>query len=100
MITTLIVLIPLLIISLLFFFKLPPKNIALKKIKMYNLSTIVVAILLSVAFSLRVRTIMINGSDAAWWPIIAFTLSLAVLAGTISISGILRNLIIFRDKNR
>ena len=100
MITALIVLIPLLMISLFFFFKLPPKCADPKKIKIYNLVTLAVAISLSVMFSLRVRVIMINGPDAAWWPLIAFTFSLAVLAGTISISGLLRNLLIFRNKTK
>ena len=100
MIMTLIVLIPLLIISLLAFFKLSPQSSDPKKVKIYNLNTIVVAILLGIVFALRVRASMINGSDAAWWPIIAFTFSPAILIGTIFISGILRNLIIFRSKNR
>ncbi len=71
-----------------------------KKVKKYNLSTVVVAILLSIVFALRVRASMIQGSDAAWWPYIACIFSPAVMVGVIFISGILRNLIIFRNKNR
>lgn len=100
MIISCIVLIPLLITSLWVFFKNPPRNSDSKKVKIYNLSTIVVAIFLSIIFSLRVRASMINGNDAAWWPYIAFTFSPVVIIGTIFISGILRNFIIFRNKPR
>ena len=100
MIITLIVLIPLLIFSLFVFFKLSPKNLDSKKIKIYNLSTIIVAILVSLVFVLRVRSSMIDGSDAVWWPIIAFTFSPVAIIGTFLVSGILRNFIIFRNKIR
>jgi len=86
--------------SLLVFFKLSPQTADLQKVKRYNLLTIVMAILLSILFSLKVRASMIDGRDAAWWPILAVTFSPAVMIVTIFVSGILRNFIVFRNKSR
>ena len=93
-----IVLIPLLIISLLAFFKLSPQNPNPKKVKIYNLSTIMVAILLSIIYTAKVMAYMVGSS--IWWPYIVFICSSTIMIGTIFISGIIRNFIIFRNKNR
>lgn len=99
MILAYIVLIPLLIIMLWGFFKTSPK-INSNNIKIYNSVTIILAIALSIAYSLKLRSSMINGSDFGWWPVLSFMFSLAISIGIIFVSGIIRNLLIFRNKNR
>ena len=98
MILAYIVLIPLLIIMLWGFFKTSPK-INSNNIKIYNSVTIILAIALSIAYSLKLRSSMINGSDFSWWPVLSFMFSLAISIGTIFVSGIIRNLLIFKNKN-
>jgi len=99
MILAYIILIPLLIASLWIFFKLSPKQINTHNVKMYNFGTIALAIVLSIAYILKLRASMINGSDFGWWPVLSFMFSLAISIGIIFISGIIRNFIIFRNKN-
>lgn len=96
MIVTLVVLIPLLIITVFIYYKLSPQNADTRKVKTYNLSTIVAAIALSIVLVLRVRASMIDGSDAARWPYIALIFSSGIIVGTIFVSGNIRNLVIFR----
>ena len=99
MILTYIVLIPLLIIMLWGFFKTSPK-INSNNIKIYNSVTIILAITLSIAYSLKLRSSMMNSTDFGWWPVLSFMFSLAISIGIIFVSGIIRNLLIFRNKNR
>lgn len=93
-------LIPLLIICLWIFFKSSPKQINPSKIKLYNFGTIILAIAVSVAYSLKLRTAMINDSDFPWWPVLSFMFSLLISVGIIFTLGILRNLLIFRNNKR
>jgi steroid 5-alpha reductase family enzyme len=95
---SLAVLIPLLVICLILFLKLLPQNADMQKIKSYNLGTILVAILLSVIFAVRVRASMINGSDEAWWPVIGIIFAPVIMIETIFVSGLIRNFIVFRNK--
>lgn len=98
MILAYIILIPLLIVLLWAFFKTSPKANS-KFIKIYNTCTIISAIVLSIIYSLKLRSSMIDGSDFGWWPVLSFLFSLAISIAVIFVSGILRNLLIFRNKN-
>jgi len=93
-----LVLIPLLILSLWIFFKYSPKGINAQVILAYNLTTFVVGVVLSIIYSLYLRESMINGSDYGWWPVLSFIFSFVITIGTLFVSGILRNFIIFRNK--
>ena len=99
MIVAFIVLIPLLIIMIWGFFRTSPK-INSNNIKIYNSVTIISAIALSIAYSLKLRFSMINSSDFGWWPVLSFMFSLSMSIGIIFVSGIIRNLLIFRNKKR
>ena len=99
MILAYIVLIPLLIIILWGFFKTSPR-INSNNIKIYNFATIILAIALSIAYSLKLKSSMIGSSDFGWWPVLSFIVSLAISIGIIFMSGIVRNLLIFKNKNR
>ncbi len=92
------ILIPSLFLLLWLFFKLSPKKSNPKTVVKYNLFTIVIAVALSVAYSFYLRASMINGSDFGWWPVLSFIFSLVITIGTLIVSGILRNFLIFRQK--
>jgi hypothetical protein len=97
MIIAYLILIPLLIFSLWLFFKYTPKTITTKKIKIYNYSTLALAVIASITYSLILRASMINGSDYGWWPVLAFIFSLVISIAIIFLSAIIRNLVIFRN---
>ncbi|MFC1709951.1 hypothetical protein ACFL2J_07855 [Candidatus Omnitrophota bacterium] len=96
MILCYVIFIPLLIISLLLFFKFSPKHIEPNKIKIYNFSTIAFTVVLCIVFSLKIKASMMDGSDVGWWPVLAFIFSLIVSIATIFVSGIIRNFIVFK----
>ena len=98
MIMAYLVLIPILLLALWLFFKSSPKENNSKKILGYNLFTIFLAVALSVFYSLRLRASMIDGSDFGWWPVLSFLASLVIMTGVLILSGLLRNLLIFRGK--
>ena len=100
MILAYLILIPLLTFSLWAFFKSSPKQINSNKIKIYNLGTIAVAISLCLSYAFKLRASMINGSDFGWWPVLTFIFSLVIIISTIFLSGILRNFVFFKNKNR
>jgi hypothetical protein len=97
MIIAYLVLIPLLLLSLWLFFKYTPKRADARKVKIYNNSTLALAVIVSFTLSLTLRASMIHGSDAGWWPVLAFVFSLMISIGIIVLSAIIRNFIVFRD---
>jgi hypothetical protein len=97
MIIAYLVLIPLLLISLWLFFKYTPKRADARKVKLYNNSTLALAVIISVIQSLKLRASMIHGSDAGWWPVLAFVFSLMISIAIIILSAVIRNFIVFRD---
>ena len=98
MIMAYFILISLLLFSLWLFFIYSPRKSNLKTVVIYNSITIVIAVVLSVAYSLYLRASMINGSDFGWWPVLSFMFSLVITISILIVSGILRNLLIFRHK--
>jgi len=91
MILAYLILIPLLFVSLWVFFKSSPKT------KIYNLVACLLAIVFSGGYSLKLRTVMINTIDFAWWPVLASIFSLFISISTLLVAGIIQNFILFKN---
>jgi hypothetical protein len=97
MIVAFIVLVPILVGMVWAFFRFSPDGDR-KRLGIYNFGTILLAMILSVAYTLKLRADMINTVDSAWWPVLALIFSLFISIGVIFVSWTIRNLLIFRNK--
>jgi len=92
----LIILVPLVVITLLIYFKSTPKYIDIRTRTIYN--SVIFTISLFGCFTVCLYTYFTTGQsvDRAWWPIFAVFGSLLVFAIVLIIGGLFRNFVIFK----
>lgn len=93
----LIVLIPILAFSVWAFFWFTPSRSS-QRIAWYNAAVIVAGVSVCAAFSLWLRSQMIEGTDFGWWPVLAVLGSLVVFPTWLLFGGCLRNFVFFRQR--
>lgn len=96
MIFALIVLVPVFFLSLWGFFSLSPRVESMRGVLSFNLSVLVVGLLVCAFLTLKVYTSMVDGPDRAWWPVLSALGSLVVFPMVLAIGGLLRNQVFFR----
>ncbi len=99
MILALIVLVPILLLSIWAFFKFSPKVEGRRGVLLFNLSVLVVGLLLCAFLTLKVYASMGNGPDRAWWPVLSALGSLVVFPMVLLLGGLVRNRLVFRTGN-
>ena len=77
----LIVLVAIFLASLWVFLRSSPKRTRKKALTIYNIGTLITAVILCTLFTLRIYTNMAGGPDRTWWPV------LSLIAGGIYIDG-------------
>ena len=96
MILSLIILVPLILITLRIYFKKTPKHIDKRTSTIYNF--VIFTLSLIACFIVWLYTYFTTGQsvDRAWWPILAGLGSLFVFFIVLIIGGLFRNFIMFR----
>lgn len=97
MILSLVVLGPVLAFSLWAFVRSTPPG-ARPGARWYNLSVIVLGVLLCAGCSVWTYRRMAGSVDAPWWPVIAGLASLVIFPAWLLLGGLLRNFVFFRGQ--
>lgn len=95
MILALIVLLPILVLSLWWFYKLSPRDAEERHVRLYNTAVLVVGVLICTGLALGFRAMLADSSDRAWWPVLSAIFSLLVLPLWLAVCGVVRNLLVF-----
>jgi cytochrome bd-type quinol oxidase subunit 2 len=98
MILALIVLLPILVLSLWWFYKLSPRDVEKRRVRLYNVAVLVVGVLICAGLTLTLRAMLADTSDRAWWPVLSAIFSLLVLPLWLAVCGVVRNLLVFRSR--
>ncbi|MFC1809196.1 hypothetical protein ACFL3D_03635 [Candidatus Omnitrophota bacterium] len=100
MIIALVILIPLCILALWVFFHFSPRTVAAKQriIKVYNITVLVMSIVLCALFSYNTYSNMIDTTDREWWPILSTLGSLFIFSTVLLISATIRSFIFQRKE--
>jgi len=99
MIVSLIILVPLLIVALVIFFRSSPKHATQKSVNLYNTIIIHLAVMVCGFHTYRTYSVMINTNDSGWWPILSIIGSLFFFSVILILGVLIRNFIIFRKKS-
>ena len=97
MILALIVLLPILVLSLWWFYKLSPGDAEKRLVRLYNMAVLVAGVVICTGISLKLRAMLADTPDRAWWPVLSAIVSLLVLPLWIAVCGVVRNLLVFRS---
>jgi len=99
MILALIVLVPIFLLSVWAFLRYSLRMEGRTGILLFNLSVLVVGLLLCALLTLKVHANFAAGPDRAWWPILAALGTLVVFPVVLLAGGLLRNGLVFRPPN-
>lgn len=99
MITSLLILLPLLAASLYAFFRFAPSHADNRAVRRFNVLSFAIAVLLAVAWVIRTYVVMTPTVDSAWWPVISLLGALFILPTTLAVAAIARNFVVFRQRS-
>ena len=94
----LIVLVAIFLVSLWVFLRSSPKQTRKKALTVYNIGTLITAVILCTLFTLRIYTNMAGGPDPRWWPVLSLAGSLVIFTACLLIGNFIRNSVIFRHR--
>lgn len=96
MIAALLILLPVVGVAVWAFFRFAPIHSDRKTVLRFNLSSLVVALVLGVAWGVRTYLVMSPTVDSAWWPVISALGALIIVPVVLAFAAILRNFVLFR----
>ena len=100
MILSLIILVPLVIISLWAFFTYAPKAVERTRLFRYNMGVLGIGILLCGALTYKFYSILAGTTDRAWWPVLSALGSMLLFSVCLAVGGLLRNLVVLRSSDK
>jgi len=78
--------------------KFSPEHANKKNLRIYNVIVMLLALLSCLLVSLHFYNTTGQSVDRAWWPILALLGSLLTVIVILSVGGLIRNLIVFRQQ--
>lgn len=96
MITSLLVLLPLLAVAVWAFVRFAPIHVNYKAVHRFNLFSFALAVLLVIAWVVRTYIVMTPTGDSAWWPVISLLGALFIFPLVLAVAAIARNFVVFR----
>ena len=98
MVLAVIVLLPVLVLSVWGFYKLSPRDVETRFVRLYNVAVMVAGVLICTGLSLKFRAVLADTPDRAWWPMLSVIFSLLALPLWLAVCGVIRNLFLFRSE--
>lgn len=99
MIAALFILLPVVGVVEWAFFRFGPIHANPRAVLRFNLLSLTVALLFTVAWTVR-YLVMSSSVDWAWWPVISVLGALIIIPLVLALAGIFRNLVVFRRGTR
>jgi hypothetical protein len=96
MVLALLILLPAVVCAAWVFFKFSPANADRKAVVRFNVLTIIVPLLLALAWSVRTYLLMSPTVNSAWWTVISMLGALTIVPSVLGLAAVLRNLVLFR----
>ena len=96
MIASLLVLAPLSIAALWFYWRSAPTTRRRGTLLAYNIAVVLIVAGLTASLVLHVRASLGTGPDRAWWPVLAALASLALVPPLLAVAALFRNRVLFR----
>ena len=98
MIVALLILVPLVAVVAWAFFRFSPPHGDQKAIGRFNIASLLVALLLAAAWSVRTYVVMSLTVDSAWWPVISVLGALVIIPLVLTVAAVVRNVVLFRRR--
>lgn len=100
MVFSLIVLLPILAVSLWWFWTLSPRDAEQRRVRLYNIGVLIAGVLICAGLTLKLQAMLADTPDRAWWPVLSAIFSLLVLPLWLAACGVVRNLLVFPSGQR
>jgi hypothetical protein len=98
MIVALLILVPVVGVVAWAFFRFSPAHAERKRVLLFNLASLFVALAIAAAWTVRTYLVMSPTVDSAWWPIISVLGALVAIPLALALAAIVRNFLVFRRR--
>jgi steroid 5-alpha reductase family enzyme len=95
---TLLVMVPVVAIVGWAFFRFSPPHGDGKAVLRFNVASLIVALVLGVAWGVRTYVVMSSTVDSPWWPIISALGALVIVPFVLGVAAVVRNVVLFRRR--
>lgn len=96
MIMALLILVPVVGVTAWAFFRFSPAHAERRRVLQFNVVSVIVALAIAGAWTVRTYLVMSPTVDSAWWPVISVLGALVAIPLVLVLAAILRNLLVFR----
>ena len=96
MVAALLILVPVVVVVAWAFFRFAPAHAERKRVLFFNVTSLIVALAIAAAWTVRTYLVMSSTVDSAWWPVISALGALFVIPLVLALAAIMRNFVIFR----
>ena len=95
MVAALLILVPVVAVVAWAFFRFSPAHVERKRVLLFNVASLIVALAIAAAWTVRTYLVMSPTVDSAWWPVISVLGALVVIPLVLALAAIVRNFLIF-----
>lgn len=96
MIMALLILVPVVGVTAWAFFRFSPAHAERRRVLQFNVVSVIVALAIAGAWTVRTYLVMSPTVDSAWWPVISVLGALVAIPLVLVLAAILRNFLVFR----
>ncbi len=96
MVAALLILVPVLALAAWAFFRFAPAHAECKRLFFFNIASLIVALAIAAAWTVRTYLVMSSTVDSPWWPVISALGALVVIPLVLTLAAIVRNFLVFR----
>ena len=96
MVAALLILVPVVAVVAWAFFRFAPVHAERKRLLFFNVASLIIALAIAAAWTVRTYLVMSPTVDSAWWPVISVLGALVVIPLVLALAAIVRNFLVFR----
>jgi hypothetical protein len=95
MAAALLILVPVVAVVGWAFFRFSPTHADRRRVLLLNIASLIVALAMAAAWTVRTYVVMSPTVDSAWWPVISVLGALVVIPLVLALAAIVRNFLVF-----